>query len=91
MAQLKAVDFLGAITGILVIGLGIGFVDAPDASPEWWAAFGKLYLISLVPFCLSCWMIGRRAERSSVTMLWGVLAAFGVFILTVDVLQKRPA
>ena len=89
MARLAVVDFIGAILGILIIGLGIGFVEAEDASPEWWAAFLKLYALSIVPFCLSCWMIGRRAGKSPATTLWGVLAEFGVFMLTFDVLQKR--
>lgn len=51
----------------------------------------RQYLISIVPFCLPCAMIARRAGRSHANGLWGVAAAFGVFVVTVNALQDSGA
>ena len=55
---------LAAGVGILIIGLGVAFTDAEEASPEWWTAFLRMYLYSIIPFCISFAMIARRTGRS---------------------------
>lgn len=86
--RLKPVDFAGAVIGIVIIGIGAAFTSE---GPGWWDAFFRLYLISIVPFCISCAMIARRAGRSLANGLWGVAAAFGVFVVTVNALQDSGA
>lgn len=87
MARLQPIDFVGAVIGIVIIGLGMAFTDAAEASPEWWSAFLRMYLYSIVPFCVSCAMIARRTGRSLANGFWGVAAAFGVFVVVVNALQ----
>lgn len=88
MDRLKPIDFAGAVVGILIIGIGAAFTGE---GPDWWSAFLRLYLISIIPFCISCAMIARRAGRSLANGLWGVAAAFGVFVVTVNALQDSGA
>lgn len=87
--ELKPVDFIGAVLGIAIIGLGQSHIEAPDASAEWWREFAKLYSWSIVPFGISCGMIGKRAGRSWLTAFYGVLAAMGVFLVAADALNQN--
>lgn len=91
MTQLKPIDFAGAVIGILIIGLATAFAGGEQGSPEWWSVFFKSYVASIVPFCISCGMIARRAGAPLSNALWGVLAAFGVFVVTANALQKKTA
>lgn len=86
--RLKPIDFAGAVVGILIIGIGAAFTGE---APDWWSSFLRLYLISIIPFCISCAMIARRAGRSLANGLWGVASAFGVFVVTANALQGSGA
>ena len=86
--ELKPVDFLGAVLGIAIIGLGQSFIRAPEGTHEWWREFSRLYMGAIIPFGISCGMIGHRAGRTWLTAFYGVLAAIGVFLVAADALNQ---
>ena len=89
MKQAKLIDFLGAAIGILVIGGWAATTDAADGSSEWWAGFVRAYLVSVLPFSLSCGMLAHRLGKSVVNAFLGVLGAFGVVLVWSSAFEKQ--